>query len=156
MDKNQVEAETRLHIRQVQILIKRVCDILKNRGIVHDESKLKSPELETFQKYTEKLKGVTYGSNEYKKFLADMKPALDHHYANNRHHPEHFEDGIKGMNLIDLMEMFCDWYAATKRHADGDINKSIEINKKRFGYGDEIEAIFLNTVRDTECFDLGN
>jgi hypothetical protein len=66
----------------------------------------------------------------------------------NRHHPEHFENGIRGMNLIDLIEMFCDWYAATQRHNDGDIIMSIEINQKRFEYSDDIKAILKNTYND--------
>jgi len=50
------------------------------------------------------------------------------------------------MNLIDLMEMFFDWLSATKRHNDGDIKKSIEINKSRFGYDDLLANIFRNTA----------
>lgn len=75
-----------------------------------------------------------------------MRPALDHHYALNRHHPEHFEDEIKGMNLIDIIEMICDWKAASERHAVGDIHKSIVINQERFGFSDDLKAIFINTV----------
>jgi len=52
------------------------------------------------------------------------------------------------MTLIDVMEMFCDWLSATKRHADGDIYKSIAINKKRFNYGEELEALFINTAKE--------
>lgn len=33
---------------------------------------------------------------------------LDHHYQNNDHHPEHFELGINGMNLLQLLEMLAD------------------------------------------------
>jgi hypothetical protein len=50
------------------------------------------------------------------------------------------------MSLIDLIEMICDWKAATLRHNDGDINKSIELNKDRFGYSDDLAQIFKNTV----------
>ena len=50
------------------------------------------------------------------------------------------------MNLVDLLEMACDWMAAAERHADGDVLKSIEINQKRFGYSDELKRILLNTV----------
>ncbi len=78
--------------------------------------------------------------------MAEMKPAIDHHNSANRHHPEHFEGGIHEMNLIDLLEMMCDWKAATLRHNDGDIMKSIEINQKRFGYSDELAAILRNTA----------
>ena len=42
--------------------------------------------------------------------------------------------------------MICDWYAACKRHADGDIRKSIEINTERFGLSPQLKAILLNTV----------
>ena len=52
------------------------------------------------------------------------------------------------MNLIDLIEMLCDWKAATLRHEDGDIIKSIEINSKRFDYGGLLKQIFLNTIND--------
>jgi hypothetical protein len=52
------------------------------------------------------------------------------------------------MNLIDLVEMLCDWYAASKRHNDGDIMKSIEINQKRFGFSDDLRQILENTVKD--------
>jgi hypothetical protein len=45
-----------------------------------------------------------------------------------------------------VVEMLCDWLAATKRHADGDIRKSIAFNQKRFGYTDELKSIFLNTL----------
>jgi Family of unknown function (DUF5662) len=51
------------------------------------------------------------------------------------------------MDLLDVIEMFCDWKAATMRHDDGDISKSIEINKNRFNYSDDIEQIFKNTVK---------
>lgn len=54
--------------------------------------------------------------------------------------------GLHGMSLLDLVEMLCDWKAATLRHADGDIRRSIEINQKRFGYSDELKQIFLNTL----------
>jgi len=134
------------HIKLVRAILGLAIDDLTNRGEIHDLSKLEEPELSVFDEFTKKLKGSTFGSPEYKQFLAEMKPALDHHYANNRHHPEHFKDGIRGMNLLDVLEMFCDWKAATLRHANGDIRKSIELNQERFGYSDELKQIFHNTV----------
>ena len=62
------------------------------------------------------------------------------------YHPEHFSNGIQGMNLVDLIEMFCDWVSATERHDNGDIYKSININKERFNYSDDLVSIFKNTV----------
>ena len=138
--------DTLEHIFKVRHNIAVILQKISERSYVHDASKLEDPEKSTFDKVTPRLKGLTYGSDEYKASLVTMQGALDHHYANNRHHPEHFEDGIKGMTLVDLIEMFCDWCAATERHADGDIFKSIKINKERFQYGDVLEAIFKNTA----------
>jgi hypothetical protein len=104
--------------------------------------------VEYFDEYTPKLAGCTYGSDEYKQFLKELKVALNHHYSIGRHHPEHFENGIRGMNLVDLVEMICDWYAATKRHNDGDMMKSIAMNQERFGYSDDIKALLENTYKD--------
>jgi hypothetical protein len=134
------------HIQVVQQLLNKVIAELLIRQLNHDQSKLKSPEVEVFDEYTAKLKDVTYGSEEYKTSLKGMKPALDHHYANNSHHPEYYANGIKDMSLIGLIEMLCDWKAATLRHNDGDILKSIEINQKRFGYSDELKQILINTL----------
>lgn len=50
------------------------------------------------------------------------------------------------MDLIDLIEMICDWKASSMRHENGDIKKSIEINQKRFNYDDTLKQILLNTV----------
>jgi len=79
--------------------------------------------------------------------LAELKPALDHHYSHNSHHPEHYENGIDDFTLADLVEMFFDWKAASERHNDGDVLKSIEINKQRFGLSEQLCKIFENTER---------
>lgn len=134
------------HINHVSTFIITTVSELLDRAKTHDKSKTENPEIDIFTEYTPKLKTSTYGSKEYKSYLSSMGKALEHHYANNRHHPEHFKNGIWGMNLVDLIEMVCDWKAATLRHDDGDIRKSIEVNKKRFGYSDELKHIFLNTV----------
>jgi hypothetical protein len=75
-----------------------------------------------------------------------MKPALDHHYANNSHHPEHYKNGIDDMSLLDLVEMICDWKAASERHNNGNIRKSIEVNGKRFEMSPQLIRIFENTA----------
>lgn len=147
--------ETLKHIQRVRdLLLKVICE-LTVRCEQHDRSKLEEPELSTFVEYTSRLKDTTYGSGEYKQLLVEMKPALDHHYANNRHHPEHFHGEVLAahrsspvdcMNLVDIIEMLCDWKAATLRHDDGDINQSIEINKKRFGISEQLVSILKNSV----------
>jgi len=141
------KAETQEHIQNVRKMISAVVGELNSRALNHDKTKLESPEVEIFDEFTPKLKGSTYGSDEYKGFLKSMGPALEHHYAFNRHHPEHFPKGVDAMNLVDLIEMFCDWKAATMRHDDGDLLRSININKKRFKMSDQLVNIFQNSIQ---------
>lgn len=143
-------SETLRHIELVGRLMSNVVKALALKAAYHDHSKLQVPELQHFVEYTEQLKGLTYGSKEYKACLKKLKPALVHHYDNNRHHPEHFPAGISDMSLIDLIEMLVDWYAATKRHLDGDIVKSIKINAKRFKISPQLQRILLNTIEDMD------
>lgn len=142
--------ETLMHIGVVRKLLSTVVIDLIQRADAHDATKLEPPELPIFVEYTPKLANSTYGSEEYQTFLKDMQPALVHHYAENRHHPEHFPNGIDDMTLVDLIEMMCDWKAATLRHKDGDINASIERSKARFGISDQLAKILHNTE---ELFD---
>lgn len=141
------KVDTLLHIKRVGELLTNAASELIRRANVHDNSKMESPEKELFDEYTPKLKNSTYGSDEYKGFLKELKVALDHHYANNTHHPEHYENGVNGMDLFDLIEMFFDWKAAGERHTDGNIYKSIEINQKRFNIEGQLVDILNNTAK---------
>lgn len=134
------------HKQQVAKLMYKLIKRLMVKAISHDDSKLEDPEVEIFKAYETKLNGTTYGSDEYKQYLKEMKPALDHHYSVNRHHPEHFPGGIMDMNLIDILEMVCDWKASTMRHNDGNILTSIDKNQERFKYSDELSQIMKNTL----------
>jgi hypothetical protein len=143
--------KTQEHINLVRKMLRIAATEILKRGETHDLSKFSPAEVEMYAVYTPRLRGMTYGSEEYRQCLAEMKAqgGLEHHYANNRHHPEFFgQDGINGMNLIDLLEMFIDWSASSRRHADGNVARSIEINRSRFQMSDQLVAIFQNTVRD--------
>ena len=139
--------ETMQHIDNVQHFINVIVMELLRRGELHDKSKMSPEEVDIFVDYTPKLKACTYGSDEYKGFLAAMKPALDHHYGNNRHHPEHHKNGINDMDLVDIIELFCDWKAASLRHQNGNILKSIETNAERFQICPQLRQILENTAK---------
>lgn len=149
MDKNyDSSADTLNHKDRVAILTMNFINLLHNRAMLHDNSKLESKEKPIFDEYTPKLKNSTYGSEEYKEFLSGMKVALDNHYKHNSHHPEHYVNGINGMDLLDIVEMFFDWKAASERHDNGDIYKSIDINEKRFKMSEQLKNIFINTAKN--------
>lgn len=153
------------HISNVRRYLDLAVAKLMDRAQAHDKSKLVSPEVEMFNEFTPKLRDLVFGSPEYKATTKQMGAALEHHYANNSHHPEHYENGIAGMSLLDLVEMICDWKAASERHKsrpqmpaapgradapvyDSDIERSIMLNQERWGYSDELREILLNTARE--------
>lgn len=139
-------ADTLRHIRRVQQLLGIMARDLMVRGEVHDDSKLGPEEKPLFDEMTPLLKTLTYGSDDYKASLEKLGLALKHHYAANSHHPEHFENGVAGMNLLDVVEMLCDWKAASERTKDGDIAKSIEIGIERFKIEPQLAAVLRNST----------
>lgn len=183
------------HIHRVNQLITNFAIQMLRLALVHDQSKLAMPEVEGFSALgLPSLAGLSYGTPEYAEAVAKyLGPALAHHYANNRHHPEHWpvyasdettrlralrdacahyfdpcsvgadtareqtiaqidkdiacaSSRINGMTLQDINEMFFDWKAASERHADGNIRKSIAINAKKHGICDQLCRIFENTI----------
>lgn len=141
-------ADTWEHIHTVQRHLLDFANRLIRRSQEHDRSKLVEPELELFDEATPKLAKLEYGSPEYQQALDELKPALDHHYAKNSHHPEHYPEGVNDMTLMDIVEMFCDWKAATERMHDGNIRQSLEHNRKRFNISEQLHKIFENTVKE--------
>jgi hypothetical protein len=117
------------------------------RALKHDLSKYRWSEASYFAKTIFDLKHSTYGSEEYKKMLASIQPAIEVHYKRNRHHPEYHENGVNDMTKLDKLEMLADWKAATMRHKNGDIYKSIEINQSRFGYDDETKEWMISIIK---------
>lgn len=118
---------------------------LITRAIEHDDSKFGPEELVPYAENLPRFKTATYGTEEYRAALKAIQPAIDHHFQANRHHPEHFARGIRDMNLLDLLEMVCDWIAASQR-VPGD-TLQLEMQQQRFGYSDELATIITNTVQ---------
>lgn len=141
-------AETHKHVRTVQKNLNLFVTDLIIRGENHDNSKFEEPELEIFAANTHKLGETVYGSDEYKKLLDEVRPAITHHYSKNRHHPEHWPNGVEDMTLVDVLEMLADWKAATMRNKDGNIRKSIEINSQKYNIPPQLRKILENTVRE--------
>jgi hypothetical protein len=110
---------------------------LYHRAEVHDDSKFSPEEMGPFERETPNLKNLVYGTPEYQASLDRLKPALDHHYAANDHHPQYHVNGVNDMNTVQRIEMACDWDASVSRQKSGDIYKGLEINRKRFSLTDE-------------------
>lgn len=142
-------ADTVKHILRINELLHQGAKNLLDRADKHDRSKLSSKEKRIFDIFTPKLKNSTYGSEEYNTFLKEMKVALDNHYTENKsHHPDLLPEGMRSMSILDLFEMVIDWKAATERHEDGNIIKSLKYNRDRFNMSNDLVKIFANTFKE--------
>lgn len=135
------------HINMVAGYIIEFSQDLLRRAMLHDRSKLSNEvekELLDIMEYKNNTEGyVPYGSAEYNKRTAILRPMLKSHYANNSHHPEHYENGVYGMNLLDLIEMaVADWPAAASRN--GDTTVGLTMACERYGINDQLKAIIAN------------
>lgn len=143
-------ADTKEHIGKVQARIQECISRLTIRAAHHDGSKLQEPEKSAYDNLMrfKSSHDMTYGSPEYAEGLKILGPALDHHYAHNTHHPQHYANGLDGMSLLDVLEMCCDWVAAGERYKDGNPLQSLRVNRERFGISDQLFAILENTVKE--------
>ena len=112
---------------------------LFNRGLHHDESKVKNiNEFKGYTKMVMELESVEYGSDEYNQIRKKYDYVIQEHYKNNRHHPEHHKNGIDDMTKIDIFEMLSDWIGAmiAKNSLDKS-EQSLEINRQRYKISDD-------------------
>ena len=143
---NNSERDTIDHIAKVEGYLSLCADLLRVRAITHDASKLQEPELSGYAGLSDALQGLTYGTPEHRAAFAPFKAIIAHHYEHNSHHPEHYTGGINDMNLLDVIEMLCDWKAASER-GKGAFADSIRASVERFGIDGQLAGILTNTAR---------
>ncbi len=134
------------HISLVQDNINAVIRELNCRSAAHDLSKF-SEEERPLVDNKPLLNEAEYMSDEYMTLLEQVKPALLTHYHNNSHHPQHYTDGIYGMDMLDLLEMLADWKAACEESKDGDFASSFKANISRFNINDELSSLLRKTCQ---------
>lgn len=83
-------ADTRAHISLVQGSLLAIIQQLEYRAVRHDASKLLEPEASGFAALRVALADVEYGTPEYAEALREASEVVQHHYACNDHHPEHY------------------------------------------------------------------
>ena len=141
------QIDTLDHINKVRGNLESTVKNLRQRALDHDASKLEEPELSGYEGLSQALKGLTYGTPEHREAFAPYKEIIRHHYACNRHHPEHWHLGVTDMSLLDIIEMLCDWKAAHDRNG-GDFGHSIQVSASRFNISEQLHAILINTAKE--------
>lgn len=148
MSEANAEVITHRHIARVrQLLGEAACELIR-RGDVHDASKFNPIELGPLQAMQDVIARegqAPYGSDEYKRRTAMLGPMIAHHNQNNSHHPEHYPNGIAGMDLFDLIEMFFDWRAANEER-DGGAPMGLSRSIKRLSIDPQLASILQNTA----------
>ena len=119
------------HIFGVSQRLTRFCTVLMTRAITHDNSKYSESELDDHISMAVEMDGIQYGTDTYYAIKRKYESLSAQHFANNRHHPEHHHNGIDDMNLVDVIEMLCDWLTGSE-NTGTPVERSLEINEERY------------------------
>ena len=135
------------HIKRVKSKMEFFASVLAARGANHDNSKLTEPEYSGWLAMDREPR-YPYGSKKYYDKMHRYKEVLEHHYSVNSHHPEHFKDPSLQMDLVDLIEMLCDWFSYSDNISWLEGYNAINSQCARFGLNDTIRHLLLNTFRN--------
>ena len=135
------------HIKRVKSKMEFFASVLAARGANHDNSKLTEPECSGWLAMDREPR-YPYGSKKYYDKMHRYKEVLEHHYSVNSHHPEHFKDPSLQMDLVDLIEMLCDWFSYSDNISWLEGYNTINSQCARFGLNDTIRHLLLNTFRN--------
>lgn len=142
------EMDTRKHQQLVAKYMLAVANDLIYRATHHDESKLVEPERSKYIEPVWHLRHTKYGTERHKELVKQMGVGVEHHLSTNDHHLEYYESYAQ-MNLIVLIEMCCDWIAASKRQ-----NNNPTLPLAKYEFDPKLESIIRNTLsRIQECAD---
>ena len=147
MLKANTELYIKKHIFNVKRKLDKIIQELLFRKENHDKSKLTEPELSLWKAMDQEPR-YDYGTPEYKKKVKKYQKLFEMHYKANRHHPEHFLNGIADMDLIDLIEMLVDWISYKDTIRVREAMDLVEKQSKRFGFSDEIINLLNNTLNN--------
>jgi hypothetical protein len=140
---------TQAHRRRVSEHLSVCQQILSLRAERHDKSKLEEPELGGFVSTQDRWAGVVYGTPEYQTLCDEIAPTIAHHYAHNDHHPEHYERGVSEMNLLQVLEMLCDWMAVSEEKRESVLLK-LPVLIAKHGIGEQLASVLFATADELE------
>jgi hypothetical protein len=139
--------KTNEHIKRVRDLMFQAAVEIIRRGCEHDKSKHEEVELgplTELELLIAREGQAPFGSEKYEQQRMMLGQMLKHHYAKNSHHPEHYKNGVEGMDLFDVVEMLFDWIAASERGEASTVNLGAAF--KRFKISPQLQSILENTA----------
>lgn len=149
-EEEKTKSYIRGHINRVRKWMSAFIAALENRSATHDQSKLEENEILGWIQMDQEPR-YDYGTLEYTSKKERYSWLFDKHYAANRHHPEYFEihkNKEAEMDLIDLIEMICDWVSYKDDIRYTEASKLVEVQCDRFGFSEELKQLMINTIRN--------
>lgn len=131
----------------LKYMMEYIHDLLK-RTEEHDNSKFSEEEFPSRIVAIKEFEAHPYGSPEHSAVLKKYEYLTTAHYKKNRHHPEHFENGIDDMTLVDLLELLADWKAASLKEPNENISNSINIGNQKYNISPQLLKILENTAKE--------
>ena len=135
-----------LHKQSVKVGIQRIIDELADRAEKHDDDKFETEVFDSFYNALDKFINTKFGERNWELAMDEIGDSLFKHYSASPHHAQHYENGINGTNLLDLIEMMVDWKSASNSYGDSSFEESLRVQKKRFGIDDQLYGILTNTA----------
>ena len=152
MSDDSTEEYIKRHIARVRERLNVIIRILNKRAAMHDDSKLEEPELSLWKKM-DREKRYPYGSSEYLDKIQRNKKVFQLHYLKNRHHPEHYANGVRDMTLIDVIEMLCDWIGYKDHLSYSEATDIVHQQMVKYGMASKddeetnlLEQVMINTL----------
>jgi len=146
----EVLMDTIIHVSEVNENLQDIIQDLSKRGISHDRTKFQDPEYSMFCSTRPEFKKANFGTPEYEAVTKKAQVAVNHHYKHNRHHTGFHENGVKDMNLMDLLEMLADWKAASRRSPDLTFEDSLPRAFKKYNMDEALQQAIRNTIKYLE------
>lgn len=105
--------------------------MLKNRALMHDDSKFKSV-LER-QAFSEIINDRSCLLDPDVKMSQPKVDCIKIHWKHNSHHPEFYENP-EDMTKLDILEMVCDWYARSLQYNTDLLDFAYKRQRDRFHF----------------------
>ena len=136
------------HRTFVRLALGTIVDNLNRRAEAHDLSKFEEDEFYGLVGINETAREYPYGSEQYRASLQVASAdggCLNKHYSRNSHHPE-FHDNTEDMSFLDIIEMVCDWYSASKTYGQSSFVDAIPTHFKRFSFSSGQKWLILQVA----------
>lgn len=136
-----------LHKARVKKWATKFTHLLLARAELHDDSKLKEPEL-TGWRMMDSEPWYRYGTPDYFDKVRRYHWLMELHWGQNRHHPEYWDlhPEWQDKDLLDICEMMIDWLSYKDVISVSEAIELVDKQTKRYNFSEELSDLMKNTL----------